>query len=256
MAADDASPELPPRTAFDVAAYAAQGQQQGKGLAAMHAELGGQLRSVRRELHSLINHRYEDFLGLSTSLTEVDTTIGSVRVPLADIRSEIESAHSDLAAKLDNVDSQLRYRAAIRGKRLLLRLFIDLSQLLDRADAVLKEAAAIDVAISAGAEYAKCLERAAVDVSQIRYFARKGSGHPFVHQAADRIRRIEDTLLAALDQSLTTCIARYLDEQQRDASTPADSDDDGAVATIAQCLRAYSTVEEDARAEDILRGQM
>ncbi|KAJ2771536.1 hypothetical protein IWQ57_002170 [Coemansia nantahalensis] len=253
MAADD----VPPRTPFDVAAYAAQSQRQGKGLAAMHTELNGQLRGVRRELHSLINHRYEDFLGLSTSLTEVDATIGSVKAPLADIRSKVQSAHCDLAARLDYVDSRLRYRAAIREKRLLLRLFIDLAQLLDRADAVLEEAAAITAPAAAGAEYAKCLERAAVDVSQIRYFTCKGSGHPFVQQAADRVRRIEDTLLAALGQLLTTSITRYLNmQQQQQEAAAADKGDSSAVAMIALCLRAYSTVEEDARAEDILRDQM
>ncbi|KAJ1719193.1 hypothetical protein LPJ61_006357, partial [Coemansia biformis] len=175
-----------------------------------------------------------------------------VKAPLADIRGKVESAHNDLASKLDYVDSRLRYRAAIREKRQLLRLFIDLSQLLDRADAVLKEAADMGAVVT-GREYVKCLERAAADVSQIRYFARKGAGHPFVQQAAERVGKIESTLLAALDQSLARCISVYLDARQQGADEAGGGD---AAAMIAQCLRAYSTVEEGERAEDIMRSRL
>ncbi|KAJ2296614.1 hypothetical protein H4S02_012930, partial [Coemansia sp. RSA 2611] len=120
------------RAAFDVDAYAAAAYAQGKSLEDLQTELSGQLQRVRRSLYSLINERYEDFLGLSTSLTGIDTTIEDIRQPLAGIKQGIEHVHEELQSKLEYMDSRLAYRTQLREKKLLLRVFIDLSQLLDR----------------------------------------------------------------------------------------------------------------------------
>ncbi|KAJ2809474.1 hypothetical protein H4R20_000094 [Coemansia guatemalensis] len=250
--AADGTPTAESRAEFDVDAYAAAALKQGKGLDDLEAELGEQLRSIRQELYSLIDERYEDFLGLSTSLTGIDATIDGVKEPLAQITTEIQTTHTELAAKLEYVDARMAYRSAIREKKQVLRLFIDLSQLLDRVDAVLKEASELDVG---SAEFVKCLERAAVDLSQIRYFSNKGAEYPFVAQSAERISRIEDMLLTALDQSLTHYISEYLAAHSSAGSALVISSDD-AIVMIAQCLGAYSTVEEHGRAEEVIRQRM
>ncbi|KAJ2614232.1 hypothetical protein H4S08_001801 [Coemansia sp. RSA 1365] len=251
MAADEA-PTVESREEFDVDAYAAAALKQGKGLDDLETELGEQLRSIRQELYSLIDERYEDFLGLSTSLTGIDATINSVKEPLTQITTEIQTTHTELAAKLEYVDSRMAYRSEIRDKKQVLRLFIDLSQLLDRVDAVLKETDELTVG---SAEFIKCLERAAVDLSQIRYFSNKGAEYPFVVQSAERISRIEDVLLTALDHSLTHCISEYLAAYSNTENTLVVSNHN-TVATIAQCLGAYSTVEEHGRAEEVIRQRM
>ncbi|KAJ2078025.1 hypothetical protein H4R24_004761 [Coemansia sp. RSA 988] len=240
------------RAEFDVEAYAAAALKQGKELDDLEAELGEQLRRIRQELYSLIDERYEDFLGLSTSLTGIDATIGGVKEPLAQITTKLQSTHTELAAKLEYVDARMAYRTAIREKKQVLRLFIDLSQLLDRVDAVLKETSELVVG---SAEFVKCLERAAVDLSQIRYFSNKGAEYPFVAQAADRISRIENMLLTALDQSLAHCTLEYLSTHSS-TKVASEVNGNGAVVMIAQCLGAYSTVEEHGRAEKVIRQQM
>ncbi|KAJ2776180.1 hypothetical protein H4R18_005802 [Coemansia javaensis] len=229
--------------AFDLEAYAAQSLEQGKGLEDVHLELSGQLRDIRHELRGLINHRYEDFLGLSTSLTGVDGAVAAVRAPVAAVRAEIEAVRDDLAQRLARVEERLRYRAAIRAKKQQLRLFIDLSRLLARVDAVLGEAGA---AAGRGEERAEWLERAAADLAQIRYFVAKGGGHPFARQAADHMRRIEAALLDALGRSLARGLAAHA----------AGADSAAAAALVAQCLRAYSAVDEAGRAEDVVRSEL
>ncbi|KAJ1835135.1 hypothetical protein LPJ63_001380 [Coemansia sp. RSA 2711] len=228
------------RAAFDVDAYAAAAYAQGKSLEDLQTELSGQLQRVRRSLYSLINERYEDFLGLSTSLTGIDTTIEDIRQPLAGIKQGIEHVHEELQSKLEYMDSRLAYRTQLREKKLLLRVFIDLSQLLDRVAMVLEEAEETGDA----EEYVKCLERAAVDLSQIRYFAKKGEDHPFVVNAQQRVAKIEQSLLDALGRFLSRCLADYANAS------------DESTRLIAQGLRAYSALEEVEQAEAIIRKEM
>ncbi|KAJ2562373.1 hypothetical protein GGH12_003284 [Coemansia sp. RSA 1822] len=242
------------REPFNTKAYAAAALAQGKALDTVQSELSKRLQQTQRTLFSLINQRYEDFLGLSTSLTGIDTTIDELRAPLTNVKREIRAVSEELQTKLEYMDSRLAYRAQLREKKQVLRLFLDLGQLLNRVGLVLAEAEAT----KDPAEHVTCLERAAVDVSQIRYFARKGSEYPYVVAAQQRIQQIEESLLTALEHSLQPALERFLDQctAQNDGSDPLASQTAGSDETahlIAQTLRAYSTVEETERAEDIMR---
>ncbi|KAJ1751054.1 hypothetical protein LPJ79_002390 [Coemansia sp. RSA 1821] len=238
------------RLPFDAQEYAAAAYAQGKSLTDMQTELSEQLQSVRRSLYSLINERYQDFLGLGTSLSGLDTSIASLREPLTEIKGEIQSAHLELQTELDHLDSRLAYRTQLREKKQMLRLFLDLGQLLERASMILQEAKAT----TEQTDYIKCLERAAVDLSQIRYFAKKGEGLPFVVNAQPRIEQVEQSLLDALEQFLSSCAKRYV--ELATASKAEEADMYEMARNIAQSLRAYSAVEETDKAELILRSSM
>ncbi|KAJ2281978.1 hypothetical protein IW139_001856 [Coemansia sp. RSA 353] len=240
------------RQPFNTEAYAAAALAQGKTLDTVQSELSKRLQQTQRTLFSLINQRYEDFLGLSTSLTGIDTTIDELRAPLTTVKHEIHEVSNELQTKLEYMDSRLAYRAQLREKKQVLRLFLDLEQLLNRVGVVLKEAeAAKDL------EHVTCLERAAVDVSQIRYFARKGSEYPYVVAAQQRIQHIEESLLTALEQSLRPALEKFLEQcttqNDMDPQARQTAGTEETVHLIAQTLRAYSTVEETERAEDIMR---
>ncbi|KAJ2820779.1 hypothetical protein IWW50_004920, partial [Coemansia erecta] len=243
------------RAPFNVEAYAASAYAQGKNLDSLDTELSEKHQKVQRALSSLINQRYEDFLGLSTSLTGIDTTLGELRTPLNGVKGEIHAVRAELAAKLEYIDSRLAYRAQLREKKQVLRLFLDLGQLLDRVAAVLREAEASDEQ----AEYVKCLERAAVDMSQVRYFAKKGGGYAYVRDAQQRIQEVEQSLLSALERFLARSVSQYVElaasttaqQQQQDMAST-----DEAARLIAQSLRAYGAVEETERAEAIMRSSM
>ncbi|KAJ2845896.1 hypothetical protein IWW36_004600, partial [Coemansia brasiliensis] len=238
------------RVPFDAHAYATAAFAQGKSLADMQSELNEQLRDVRRSLYSLINKRYQDFLGLGTSLSGIDTAIASLQEPLVEVKKEIQSAHLELQSELDHLDSRLAYRTQVREKKQMLRLCLDLGQLLERAAVILQEAEAT----TEQTDYVKCLERAAVDLSQIRYFAKKGERLPFVVNAQPRIEQVERSLLDALEQFLSSCAKRYV--ELATASKAEEADMDEAARNIAQGLRAYSAVEETGKAELILRSSM
>ncbi|KAJ1933895.1 hypothetical protein FBU59_005878, partial [Linderina macrospora] len=197
------------RRQFDVQEYSSRRLAEGKGLPEIRSELSGQLRGLRRELHNLINLRYEDFLGLGTSLTGVDTTIKDVKEPLDGLAEQISATHDELTTKLDYLDTRLAYRSTIREKKQMLRVFIDLARLLDRVDAILAEAMQSK---NEGdlAEHVKCLERAAVDFSQIKYFIGKGGESPFVRQAAVRMRGIEKALKLALYAFFVRCVDQHM----------------------------------------------
>ncbi|KAJ2654828.1 hypothetical protein IWW48_005874 [Coemansia sp. RSA 1200] len=234
------------RSEFVVEEYAEASLQQGKSLGQVHKELSIKVREVRQDLHDLINKRYEDFLALNTSLSGIDSTINDVRPLLGTLTSEIKRTHEDFSAKLEYIDSRLAYRSAIREKKQMLRLFIDLSQLIDRVESILQESQFLStVAEGSSMEYIKCLERAAVDLGQIRYFVSKGSNYPFVQMAANKMQAIEETLHRALEVFLCSQIGRYLGGQHMDSGS-----------LIACCLRTYSTLEEDEKAEEIMRNQL
>ncbi|KAJ1661915.1 hypothetical protein IW140_006330 [Coemansia sp. RSA 1813] len=239
------SPSSSSQQEFVVEEYAQASLQQGKSLSQVHKELSGKVREVRQDLYSLINKRYEDFLALNTSLSGIDTTIKDVRPLLTALSDEIKQTHEDFATKLEYIDSRLAYRSAIREKKQMLRLFIDLSQLLDRVESVLREAEFLAAMPEGSLDYIKCLERAAVDLGQIRYFVSKGSSYPFVQMATDKMRGIERTLHQLLEAFLCDQIDHYLGEQLPDTT-----------ALIACCLRTYSTLEENERAEEIMRSQL
>ncbi|KAJ2517805.1 hypothetical protein GGI11_000621 [Coemansia sp. RSA 2049] len=243
--ASSASPSLK-RPEFVVEEYAEASLQQGKSLSQVHKELSIKVREVRQDLHDLINKRYEDFLALNTSLSGIDRTIDDVRPLLGTLTGEIKRTHEDFSAKLEYIDSRLAYRSAIREKKQMLRLFIDLSQLIDRVESILQESQLLSTASEGSSlEYIKCLERAAVDLGQIRYFVSKGSDYPFVQMAANKMQTIEETLHRALEVFLCSQIDRYLGGQHMDSGS-----------LIACCLRTYSTLEEDGRAEEIMRNQL
>ncbi|KAJ2449223.1 hypothetical protein GGF42_004844 [Coemansia sp. RSA 2424] len=244
------------RPAFDLARFAETRLEEGKDLDDLHAELSQQLRQVRRELHSLIDLRYEDFLGLSSSVAGIDTTISDIRQPLSDLSGQISKVHAELASKLEQVDARIAHRQAVRDKKHTLQLFIDLSQLLDRVSAVLNEAEqqlllAAD-SVSALADYLKSLERAAGEFSQARYFIEKGGAYPFVVQAAERMQAQEERLHTALDAFLATRIDEYA-KAQRSGRPEADS---AQMGLLAQCLRTYTTVGEYERAEVLIRERL
>ncbi|KAJ2805568.1 hypothetical protein H4S07_003989, partial [Coemansia furcata] len=117
--------------AFDLVQFAGARLEEGKDLDGLHLELSQQLLQVRRELHNLIDLRYEDFLGLSSSVAGIDTTISDIKEPLTDLSANISKVHVELASKLETIGARIAYRLAVRDKKHMLRLFIDLSQLLD-----------------------------------------------------------------------------------------------------------------------------
>ncbi|KAJ2881736.1 hypothetical protein H4R27_003888 [Coemansia aciculifera] len=241
--------------AFDLEQFAETRLEEGKDLDALHLELSQQLIKVRRELHNLIDLRYEDFLGLSSSVAGIDTTINDIKQPLTDLSAQISEVHTELASKLEKIDARIAYRQAVRDKKHMLRLFIDLSQLLDRVNAVLSEAEqqlrASDN-VGALAEHLKGLERAAGEFSQARYFVEKGGAYPFILQAAERMQEQEERLHAALDAFLISRIDEYVLAQSKGRMEP----DSAHMGLLAQCLRTYTTVGEYERAEALIRERL
>ncbi|KAJ1817574.1 hypothetical protein LPJ60_004769 [Coemansia sp. RSA 2675] len=245
------------KPAFNLEQFAEARLEEGKDLDDLHTELSQQLTQVRRELHDLIDLRYEDFLGLSSSVSGIDTTIDDIRLPLSDLSTQISEVHTELASKLEKIDARIAYRQAVRDKKHMLRLFIDLSQLLDRVNAVLGEA---DQQLRVGdnngalAEHLKSLERAAGEFSQARYFIEKGGELPFIVQATERLQAQEERLHAALDAFLTTRIDEYVaalvPSKGRLEAGGAD------MGLLAQCLRTYTTVCEYERAEALIRERL
>ncbi|KAJ1958509.1 hypothetical protein GGI12_004710, partial [Dipsacomyces acuminosporus] len=258
MQADEANLR-PQRGIFNAQEYAEAKFRDGEQLSDIRKELGGQLKDVREELHSLINLRYEDFLGLSTSLVGIDSTIQAVKAPLSSLSGDISSVGDSFSSKLEYLDKRLAYRSVIREHKQMLRLFIDLSRLLDRAGGILQEARVLKER-GESLEYIKCLDRAAVDLGQIRYFVGKGGDYPFVQQSAARMDEIEKDLRQALYLFLVHCIDKHhvLCERSEggDSDKPEDVSNSENMALIAQCLRAYSTIDECAEAESIIRNRL
>ncbi|KAJ2901081.1 hypothetical protein IWW38_000046 [Coemansia aciculifera] len=246
--------------AFDLVQFAETRLEEGKDLDDLHTELCQQLRQVRRELHSLIDERYEDFLGLSSSVAGIDTTIDDIKLPLSDLSGEISKVHTELASRLEQMDSRISSRQAVRDKKYMLRLFIDLSQLLDRVNAVLNEAKQqLELAadsVGALADYLKSLERAAGEFSQARYFIEKGGDYPFVVQAAERMRVLEERLFEALDVFLATRVDKYAKARQSGGGSGRFEADSAQMGLFAQCLRTYSMVGEYERAEALIRERL
>lgn len=107
------------------------------GLERLKVELNNHLRYLKTELFELINRDYQDFINLSTNLKGVDRTIDDLRRPLLKMgtKAEVSSgylialiayemliyvlqqARDHFQATIDDLESQLRYRAEIREKK-------------------------------------------------------------------------------------------------------------------------------------------
>ncbi|KAJ1881615.1 hypothetical protein LPJ57_001493 [Coemansia sp. RSA 486] len=222
------------QSAFDIHDYAQTRFAQGKELPELHAELSSQQQALRAELQQLITARYEDFLGLSTSLSGIDLSLESANQQLSQVGQQIDTVFDELQEKKTKIDQQLSYRSEVREKRAILRLFLDISQLLDRASDVLKgNSLEVDA-----------LERAAADYAQIKYFLTKTGDHAqhlFLQKSMDRIRETERLLMAELEKSLVRCITEYLQQPTG-----------GRAMAVSQCIRAYDTADAHEEAESLL----
>ncbi|KAJ2725899.1 Conserved oligomeric Golgi complex subunit 2 [Coemansia sp. Benny D115] len=253
---------------FDVSEYAAQRYSSGKSLNDLHGELSTRLSGLRKELQELIAQRYEDFLGLSTSLSGIDTTVQQTRVSLNEMRKEIDSVHGDFSARLQAIDHQLEQRMQVREAKAHLRLFLDIAQLLDRAELVFREGEGKG-SQSAGARI-EVLERICADYAQIRYFVGKAgepSGYAFLASAIERLHKLEARLTAALRETLEQCAHSLVgDIEWHNIDTSSSSATAAALALspaahsaavaarqlTVQCLRAYTTADKHKEAEALL----
>ncbi|KAJ1646618.1 hypothetical protein LPJ64_001899 [Coemansia asiatica] len=227
------------QSAFDIHDYAQTRFAQGKTLPELHLELSTKHQALRAELQQLIAARYEDFLGLSTSLTGIDVTLKGANKQLSLVGQQIDTVYEELLDKKTKVDQQLLYRSEVREKRAILRLFLDISQLLDRANGVLKEINNTEV---------DALERAAADYAQIKYFVTKAGDyaeHLFLMKTMDRIKDTEKLLMAELEKSLVQCITEYLKQPTASRAT-----------AVSQCIRAYGTADAYEQAEELLAGHL
>ncbi|KAJ1679340.1 hypothetical protein EV182_002257, partial [Spiromyces aspiralis] len=215
---------------FDVDAWVAdQLQSQGQErqdvqqtLAYMREALAARLDAVQARLHSLINDRYTDFLGLSNSV----------------------DAQSKWKGKLADFESKLKYRQQIRDKKRVLEMFLDISKLLANVEGLLRDCG--DGNGRDAPTRIKLLERAVGDCNRIRYLVGKGQGYPII----DHIMRVRaDKLEVLLHESLVSFLKDWI-ERYLASEGSAEFDQ------LEQCLRAFSIIDQTERAELLLRANL
>ncbi|KAL1927350.1 hypothetical protein VTP01DRAFT_3979 [Rhizomucor pusillus] len=221
------------------------------GLERLKVELNNHLRYLKTELFELINRDYQDFINLSTNLKGVDRTIDDLRRPLLKMGTKAEQARDHFQATIDDLESQLRYRAEIREKKTSLKLYLNIHDSVSKIEKLLEinanaentgEPASSQVSGS-DKSLGKQIERVAIEFNQMQHLVGRAKDSPFMAENEWRIKRIKDTLQNKLSRSLSSSL-REIQAGKTSAST---------THALTQCLRTYALIDQTRVAEDLIR---
>ncbi|KAJ1914609.1 hypothetical protein H4219_004718, partial [Mycoemilia scoparia] len=231
----------------------------------MRQKLESKLGSLKGQLHSLINDRYNDFLGLSASVEGIGdekSTQHQVRQPLESIRNQIIEVKTQYDQELRRFEAKIQQRTNIRDKKQTIQLFLNISKSLSNVEGILRES---QNKREAGEvlEQVKLLERVAADYNRLGYLMNKGGQYSFVKKLVARTEMFETTLNMDLVAYLKQWAKRYMEFIDNCNS----SGGDGSVVDelklvslyfvpLEQCLRAFAALGQVERAELILRNSI
>eukprot|EP00898_Chlorokybus_atmophyticus_P000165 jgi/Chlat1/1149/Chrsp112S01611 len=203
-----------------------QDQRRVVGLEELRGELSRHLALLQRELVSLINQDYADFVSLSTMLVDVSAKAARMRPPLQDLRAKLVEVRAAAAAALAALQQGLEKRAEAAAARQTLELLLDAAHVASKVEKLLaeqdggggdndNETIENGVQGSAGrmqhnkseAARARLLERVASEMNRLRFLTTRGQGLPLVTALAPRVEAAEKALVTRLEACLRRGLA-------------------------------------------------
>ncbi|KAH8383130.1 hypothetical protein KR009_007039 [Drosophila setifemur] len=194
--------------------------------------LGLYLKGLRAAMIDLINEDYADFVNLSANLVGLDQSIETIRRPLEQFRSDIESIHILINENVTELQSQLEekrqlreFKGSLQSLKKVYETSTKLQDLIDRKLNGEQPIQAVD------------LERAALDLIQLKFHEK----HCSKLLNAEKVAKIEH-----LDEQLHLHLRRFFNDALGEARS-------SNAEHLERCLRIYITLNACPQAERVFR---
>ncbi|KAK3093714.1 hypothetical protein FSP39_019157 [Pinctada imbricata] len=195
-------------------------------------DLNVYLKILRSAMIELINKDYADFVNLSTNLVGMDKAIGSLTVPLGQLREEVLSVKTAMDSAIAAVEEKLRHREHVRQKKATLQRLMNIVESVEKIERLLGIHGGNT---SPGQLNGQLIERVANEFNKLQFYVTKSKGLPLVENIKPRIANITTTLQYSLE-------GQFLDGLQK-----------GDVQVLQQCLRTYALIDKIRDVENLFR---
>lgn len=226
---------------FDAEAYVSD-LRRFVPLETLSSQLQKYLTVLKSKLVEVINEDYNDFVSLSTKLTNVDGAVMQMQRPLLTIKDKIVAAQAAVQSELDALNQGLQKRQQAAKVKALLELMQDTAHVMSKVEKLLAEVNALE-AQQGDSQLAseeldartRLYERVASEVSRLKYFLAKGQELPSLQQLRPRADAAVTRLSALLSQALDAALRG------------------GRMSAVLHCLQAYAAVGDTATAEQVVQ---
>ncbi|XP_078673412.1 conserved oligomeric Golgi complex subunit 2-like isoform X2 [Branchiostoma floridae x Branchiostoma belcheri] len=218
---------------FDVDQFVAECRRR-VSLETLREDLEVYYKLLRSAMIELINKDYADFVNLSTNLVGMDKAINNLSVPLGQLREEVMTVRTAMDTAVQEIESRLATRAAIRDKKACLQRLMNITHSVEKIEKIL------DIQDQGQGDgerelTGQLIERVATEFNQLQFYVTQSKGLPLVEKIRPRIAAITTTL----QHSLETSFLEGLRTSNRDI--------------LRQCLRTYATIDKIKDAEALFR---
>ncbi|KAL3872688.1 hypothetical protein ACJMK2_035898 [Sinanodonta woodiana] len=206
-------------------------------------DLNVYLKILRSAMIELINKDYADFVNLSTNLVGMDKAIGSLKVPLEQLKEEVLKVRSAMEVAKAAAEEKLKKRQQIKDKKACLQRLINITQSVDKIERLLGIQATGDAGIESGTGNSgqldgQLIERVATEFNKLQFYVTKSKGLPLVEIIKPRIANITTTLQYSLEGS-------FLDGVEQNN-----------IDILRQCLRTYALIDKIKDVENLFRNHV
>ncbi|ETW80755.1 hypothetical protein HETIRDRAFT_154913 [Heterobasidion irregulare TC 32-1] len=203
----------------------------------LRSELRDYQAELKEELVKLINDDYEAFISLSTDLRGEGVRLERLKYPLRDLISQVQESRRDFQLILDDVQSKLKARSALRDEEALHQLLLKISESVSRLESLLLIA-------SPDGNRAKHLARVAAEYTQLLYHVTKAQINQrpaFIDDIYWRIERIKSSLSSDLDHLFANTLSSLTNAKE---------------ANLTECLQTYDILGLWRDAEAVVRREL
>ena len=189
----------------------------------LRSELRIRSQDINQELLDLVNDKYQDFLGLGTSLKGGDEKVEEVRLGLLSFKKEVERLKGDVEGRKCEVEKLVGERKRVREQMQLGRKLLEVDQRIEELEQRLMLASTdVSKTQSSGEEAeqsdsdeesedeadgdAIAMQRLRKHAEQYLYIRKLiekvGGQHPFLVDQEERVLRLKQTVLLDLNNTL------------------------------------------------------
>lgn len=203
-------------------------------LETLRHELQEHKQRVETNLVQTINEEYNEFVGLSSEVMDVEEAVSKMDEPLEDVERKMKSVRADIMAVMDNLQACLARREENFRARERLEIIQDTSHAVSKLEKLIHEMEN-GPALNYEDAFPRVLERIASELSKIQFYLAKGDSLPSLQNLNPRIQKARELFLVELGKSLEASL--------RIKST----------ANLQQCLRSYASVNAVDQAEAVVK---
>ena len=237
------------------------------------ADLQAHLLKLRESLVDTINQDYTAFVGMASNLKGLDESLCRVRLPVENLRTEVDELRVAAATAVAQVEGKLHERQAMLLESRRLNILLDAEKGLQRMEALLHRETAVagaEVVSEAGQgeshpasdgeqrmRTAEVLERVANEAARLKgqVWRLDDDFGPVKPELLSRLKLLEDQLLQRANAIFTSAIA--LSEEEEHAIGTVHKEGKhllaGRETLIQSCWRVYMVIDRLDECQSVMR---